>query len=1294
MRRTALVTIVLILSVATLSAQPTSVHYKDGLLKAPAEALTSTIVTPHMESPITPGKNLLWCSSFQLVWNEASKLIGEDLHFVDEPPMVAILNRKSATKEDIDDASCLVIADWLSPDLPDRIAKAIKDKFGRRADPQLFNDIRSWIPPREPGFFAYAYLLKELGFATPFENIPAPLLFGKTPVEAFGIWDFAGRQDLLKQLKILYAGVVPDASGGIPDAEFIIELKTTSPDDRLILARVQPAKTLGETVARVQNLIAKPKTDEEHFLFDRLVVPKLNFDVTRNYDELLHRAFKVANPRAQGIFVYPAIQRIRFQLNEKGVQLHSEAAFGGLWAEPLHLVFDRPFLILMQRKNARTPYLALWIDNPELLVPSDVSSDLLSHVPFDEAADFSEGLAAVRVGGTPASSGGPWGGGLPRGGKWGFIDPAGRWVVKPQFADVGDFHDGLAAVAVIEPGGAKKIPDAEGDSFTIVDVADQVKWGYIDKTGRVVIIPQYADAEDFEGGLARVNLGGVQPNEFGGRTGRHAQHSESGGGLWGGSGSGVWGNAVDIPDVFVDHSRVEGGKWGYIDTAGNLLAAKLFDDIGKPDNGLIPVKSGDGQGYMDKVGNLLAGKLFDDVDQFHGGLAAVKAGDKWGFMNRAGRIVVEPRFARVEPFSDRHAAFDVKPAPPPEGLVHYDFATDTGLWGFIDTTGLVTSEPRFERVGPYTEGLAPVSLNGKWGFIDGAGSFVIPPRFDVARPFSEGKAAVEIGKKWGYVLKTGKFLVEPIFEDAQDFAGGLAIVGQHGKTGCLDAHGKLLAMVESDTYWLDDELPGLIAISGLSRCGYIDRTGKMVISGNFKEVSSFSDGLARVQVRVEGALKYGYIDKTGRFVIPPVFDDLGVAGDVSFSDGLVPARSKNEWGYIDRAGKWVIPAQFTEAKPFSEGIGLVRMAGGQYRFLDATGGWLTNTAFDSAESFREGMAVVKLAGQYGFLDRTGKLAIEPRFQEVESFSEDLALFKSDKKFGYIDKKGQVVIQPVFTWAGPFTGGLAIVQTEDGIFGYIDPAGRFAAKPQYDDAEPFSEGLAVVRIGAKYGYVDKSFQLVAKPRYDRADDFQGGLAGVRINGKWGYIDKRFRLVIKPRFDYACPFLNGRAQVTIVNRTRFIDTKGRFIGAAHYDATSSFLEGLAAVTLPRGLTLINAQGNVKTLPDAEFSDEFSEGLFQIWTPDGVGFVDRNAQWVIRPRSDLNLVEKFSEGLAPASKEGKYGYINRKGKWVIQPMFDWAAPFANGLARVGVEDTSGSMHFGFINRTGSFLKKAGTD
>src|SRR6218665_3634875 len=66
------------------------------------------------------------------------------------------------------------------------------------------------------------------------------------------------------------------------------------------------------------------------------------------------------------------------------------------------------------------------------------------------------------------------------GDQWGYINKTGKIVINPQFDDSWGFNEGLA---VIKLGG---------------------KWGYIDKTGKIVITPQFYGAGDFHEGLASI----------------------------------------------------------------------------------------------------------------------------------------------------------------------------------------------------------------------------------------------------------------------------------------------------------------------------------------------------------------------------------------------------------------------------------------------------------------------------------------------------------------------------------------------------------------------------------------------------------------------------------------------------------------------------------------------------------------------------------------------------------------------------------------------------------------------
>ncbi|MGK0385883.1 MAG: hypothetical protein ACI849_000488 [Patiriisocius sp.] len=51
--------------------------------------------------------------------------------------------------------------------------------------------------------------------------------------------------------------------------------------------------------------------------------------------------------------------------------------------------------------------------------------------------------------------------------------------------------------------------------------------------------------------------------------------------------------------------------------------------------------------------------------------------------------------------------------------------------------------------------------------------------------------------------------------------------------------------------------------------------------------------------------KYGYINKSGEFVISPQFEN-----EKSFSEGFTAALEDGNWGFIDASGAWVIEAKY------------------------------------------------------------------------------------------------------------------------------------------------------------------------------------------------------------------------------------------------------------------------------------------------------------------------------------------------------------------------------------------------
>ncbi|MBS1794175.1 MAG: WG repeat-containing protein [Acidobacteria bacterium] len=347
---------------------------------------------------------------------------------------------------------------------------------------------------------------------------------------------------------------------------------------------------------------------------------------------------------------------------------------------------------------------------------------------------------------------------------------------------------------------------------------------------------------------------------------------------------------------------------------------------------------------------------------------------------------------------------------------------------------------------------------------------------------------------------------------------------RNGKAGYIDGTGKIVVAPTLRYYGNsgDEFFDGLL-LTGVGDGPYIDRTGRVALRTGYYRNWEFSEGLAAAVAEDNG--RWGYIDKTGKFVISPRFEWSLQNSVYSFSDGLAMIEVGERYGYIDRTGEFVIEPRFLRGDDFSEGFARVvvdgpclyvgdrepcdlfngRIVGGtggekqapacRFTFVDKSGAFLTDERFDRVGSFSEGLAAVEKDGKWGFIDRKGKMAIAPRFDRTgmldvpPRFSEGLASVKKGDFWGYIDKTGNFAIAPRFAAAGDFHDGRAVVEEarggggDDEAYYYIDPRGAPAFPGKFAAASPFFKGVAHVRL------IDPK-----RPK----DDYY-------MNGKFAYID---------------------------------------------------------------------------------------------------------------------------------------------------------------------------------------------
>ena len=196
----------------------------------------------------------------------------------------------------------------------------------------------------------------------------------------------------------------------------------------------------------------------------------------------------------------------------------------------------------------------------------DKSGKMVIELQFDWVSDFSEGLAKVE-----------------KDGKYYFLDKNGKVVFelsKYDYVNVGDFSEGLALVA----------EDGESTVSNLGFIIPHKMYGFIDKSGKVVIEPQFYDVLDFSEGFTRVEIA---------RTG-----------------------------LYGEPPRADDYNWGFIDKSGKVVIEPQFNYVSAFSEGLACVRKDDKEpdiliklfgeelGQSDELINDYYGRFIEEIEDY------------------------------------------------------------------------------------------------------------------------------------------------------------------------------------------------------------------------------------------------------------------------------------------------------------------------------------------------------------------------------------------------------------------------------------------------------------------------------------------------------------------------------------------------------------------------------------------------------------------------------------------------------------------------------------------------------
>jgi hypothetical protein len=332
------------------------------------------------------------------------------------------------------------------------------------------------------------------------------------------------------------------------------------------------------------------------------------------------------------------------------------------------------------------------------------------------------------------------------------------------------------------------------DRYLFVESNEEGRFGYVDRTCRVVIPPRFEYADTFDGNLAYV--------------------------------------------------REPGGAEGLIDTSGRLTVAVAQCPEGYMCNpGVEEIRQGVilfesvalGAGYMEPGGKVAIQPDFHAACRFSESLAWVakeqfpgSADWQWFCIDTTARQRFPGFFRGVLPYAEGRAAVQAQ----------------TGGWFHIDSEGKPLSEERSDYAESFREGLAYVRSRSFHGYLDVSGrrAIKLPPEVEYARSFSNGMGCFTISAggraRTGYIDRTGQFAVEPLEGDGSDFSEGLARFvrtadgGRQVRDGFIDKVGRYVCELPPCTsvgLFQGGLCPVALKKGNQEEVVYVDRQGRVAL---------------------------------------------------------------------------------------------------------------------------------------------------------------------------------------------------------------------------------------------------------------------------------------------------------------------------------------------------------------------------------------------------------------------------------------------------------------------------------
>ncbi|MHA8082469.1 WG repeat-containing protein [Aquirufa sp. A-Brett2-15D] len=423
-------------------------------------------------------------------------------------------------------------------------------------------------------------------------------------------------------------------------------------------------------------------------------------------------------------------------------------------------------------------------------------------------------------------------------------------------------------------------------------------------------------------------------------------------------------------------------------------------------------------------------------------------------------------------------------------------------------------------------------------------------------------------------------------------------------------------------------------------------------------------------------LKYKLYDPKSRsFVSETSYDNIE-----PIDKELVVVTNLGKKGLVNKLGQSVTIATYDCFWPVGS-THLIFQLGTKLGLMDRKGETVIQPIYDDLDSQGDTLLISSIKTgkivKKGLIDLKGKVLIENKFRELYFIGEDQLVVSLDKKVYYLaNSKGQLL-------SIPFSSiDISRIVVSKGKYGYINGQGKFIIPAIYNTLNTAGSGYYFAENAEKKNGLLDSLGRVVIP-FDKHTISSVGEDIFAINKSPNadkstynlFSIKTNKLVSSFPFEQIGQFSDGLLRVKLAGKNGYVNKEGKLVISTVYDDVDNLSQPF----------------------DDDFSQYLSQDMHGEGEGDGPGEIedeDYVSVYCYTESQALNLdpifrsSADFSGGLANVAIGEKVGSIDKNGKIIVPIIYDFIAPFRNGLAVAVTKKSDEEFVPVLISKTGQIV------